>query len=322
MAPCWWRRRLRRRAVRSGQRVLDRDRVHAPAALWWARPRCCSTAPSSSPVAGLSCDFGVFATGSAELYVPAGVTPPSGLPREPAHHQSTPTPIPTAIPTPFPPEAGVVPPGAGLDRHGRQRELPARDAVRGRGGLEPGLMGRLVGSVTPNVVPHRTTVEVTFLLPAKAVEGWGIFVTPIPGISGLPVGGPECPWQARFGSGPDGGRRLAEYPLTVSVLGRQELPFHTAGEEVDMNPKLAAVVVVAVFAITGCTTGQPSAGGSAAPSTAAPSTASTPTTSPPSPVASPAIAVNSRWPARCRHLQDGAVGHGLPRAPAGLLPIT
>jgi hypothetical protein len=33
-------------------------------------------------------------------------------------------------------------------------------------------MGRLVGSVTPNVVPPGTTVKVTFLLPAKEVGGW------------------------------------------------------------------------------------------------------------------------------------------------------
>ncbi len=36
---------------------------------------------------------------------------------------------------------------------------------------EQGLLGRLVGTVTPNVVPPGATVEVTFLLPAKGVNG-------------------------------------------------------------------------------------------------------------------------------------------------------
>ena len=66
-----------------------------------------------------------------------------------------------------------------------------------------------------------------------------------------------------------------------------------------MNRRFATTVVVAVFAIVGCSTGQPSGGGSAAPSlaspslaapsTAAPSTAATATTSPPSPAASPGV---------------------------------
>ena len=60
-----------------------------------------------------------------------------------------------------------------------------------------------------------------------------------------------------------------------------------------MNHRFAAVV--AVFALTGCTAGQPSAGGSASPiaaspSPAAPSTAPTATTSPPSAAASTAVA--------------------------------
>ena len=54
-----------------------------------------------------------------------------------------------------------------LDRHGRQQELRARDAVRGRGGR--GRAFRLVGSATPNVVPAGATVKVTFLFPAKSV---------------------------------------------------------------------------------------------------------------------------------------------------------
>ena len=49
-------------------------------------------------------------------------------------------------------------------------------------------MARLVGSVTPNVVPPGATVEVTFLLPAKGVEGWWIFVNPGPGNGALLAG--------------------------------------------------------------------------------------------------------------------------------------
>ncbi len=51
--------------------------------------------------------------------------------------------------------------------------------------LESGVL-RLVGSATPNVVPARTTVTVTFLLPAKddPDAGW-IYVNPAPDSGGL-----------------------------------------------------------------------------------------------------------------------------------------
>ena len=54
-----------------------------------------------------------------------------------------------------------------------------------------GLLGRLVGSVTPNVVPSGATVQVTFLLPAKGSEGWVIFVNPRPGGDGPLLGWTE-----------------------------------------------------------------------------------------------------------------------------------
>ena len=57
---------------------------------------------------------------------------------------------------------------------------------------EQGLLGRLVGSVTPNVVPAGALVEVTFLLPAKGVEGWSIFVNPAPNTGGL-IGWADVP---------------------------------------------------------------------------------------------------------------------------------
>ena len=81
-----------------------------------------------------------------------------------------------------------------------------------------------------------------------------------------------------------------------------------------MNRRFAAVVVVAVLAITGCTTGQPSGGGSASPSLASPSCAelvSDTNDEPAQPGSQPRSGLDSRWPARCRHLQDRAVGHGL-----------
>ena len=114
-------------------------------------------------------------TGSAELYVPAGVSPPAGLPAAP---DPTPTPTPTPSPTPVPPAVGPVPPHARswkvtvVNKSSRPATLFVADEN------ERGLLGPLVGSATPNVVSPGATVEVTFLLPAKGVEGWSIFVNP------------------------------------------------------------------------------------------------------------------------------------------------
>jgi hypothetical protein len=41
---------------------------------------------------------------------------------------------------------------------------------------EQGLMGRIVGSATPSVVPPRTTVDVTFRVSAEGATDWWIFV--------------------------------------------------------------------------------------------------------------------------------------------------
>ena len=122
-------------------------------------------------------------TGSAELYVPAGVSPPP-LPAFP----SPPPPVfpsPTPIPTPVPPQAGPVPPNARtwkvtvVNRSSQPATLFVAEED------ERGPMARLVGSVTPNVVPPGATVQVTFLLPAKGVDGWSIFVNPGPDDGGL-----------------------------------------------------------------------------------------------------------------------------------------
>jgi hypothetical protein len=72
-----------------------------------------------------------------------------------------------------------------------------------------------------------------------------------------------------------------------------------------MDRPFAAVVVVALLAVTGCTTGQPSGGGSAPPSLAASSVAPTPTTSAPSPTAGPSDA----W------VHDGPLAAGTYRMP-------
>ena len=128
---------------------------------------------------GDDCQDGVcIATGSAELYVPRGVSPPT-LPAFP----SPPPPVfpsPTPRPTPFPPAAGPVPAGA------RSWKVTVVNEVSNPATLflaEEGenAMGKLCGSVTPNVVPPNTTMKVTFLLPPKTVKSCWIWVNPPPG---------------------------------------------------------------------------------------------------------------------------------------------
>ena len=130
-------------------------------------------------------------SGAAELYVPAGVTPPSGLPTSPPPTQvpaPTPTPIPTEVPTPFPAQAGPVPPDARswtvtVSNFSSQ---PATLFVAEEN--QDGRMGPLIGSANPNVVAPGATVEVLFLVPATGT-GWAIFVNPGPNEM-LPVAGP------------------------------------------------------------------------------------------------------------------------------------
>ena len=121
------------------------------------------------------------AMGAAELYFPARVSPPpgSGSPMSP-----TPTTIPTLATIPIPPQAGPIPPGARpwqvvvVNESSQPTTLfVARSYASG--------MAWLVGSVTPNVVPPGTSVEVTFLLPAEEVTGWRIFVNPGPDTAAL-----------------------------------------------------------------------------------------------------------------------------------------
>jgi hypothetical protein len=126
------------------------------------------------------------AQSSAELYVPAGVSPPPAvlaLPTPAPTPMPTPTPIPTPYPTPYPPAAGPTPAGA------RTWTVTVVNKSSGPGTLflaEEGDngIGQLCGSVTPNVVPAGVTEKVTFLLPPKTVKSCWIWVNPVPGLGG------------------------------------------------------------------------------------------------------------------------------------------
>jgi hypothetical protein len=105
---------------------------------------------------------------------------PPSLPASPS-----PTPSPTPTPTPFAPEAGPVPPNARTWKVTVDNQSSEPAALFVAEGDEGGTF-RLVGSATPNVVPARTTVKVTFQLPAEGDPdaGW-IYVNPGPDSGGL-----------------------------------------------------------------------------------------------------------------------------------------
>ena len=100
------------RAVRPGHPVLDRHRDHARAAHRSSPPALLLDG-TVLVAGGMDCSSAVepvcTETSSAELYVPAGVSPPSAVVALPS---PAPTPSPTPSPTPVPPEVGPVPPGA------------------------------------------------------------------------------------------------------------------------------------------------------------------------------------------------------------------
>lgn len=131
---------------------------------------------------GRDCQDGVcVATGSAELYVSQGVSPPP-LPSFPSPVPPV-IPSPTPSPTPYPPAAGPVPSGARPwkvtvvnDSSKPATLFLAEEDEHG--------MARLCGSVLPSVVPPGATVKVTFLLPPKAVKTCWIWVHPVPGGGG------------------------------------------------------------------------------------------------------------------------------------------
>jgi hypothetical protein len=129
---------------------------------------------------GNDCLDGVcVANGAAELYVPAGVAPPPlpAFPSPPPPVIPTPTPRPSA----YPPATGPVPPNARPwtvtvvnDSAQPATLFLAEDDASDT-------LDKLCGSVTPNVVPAGVTQEVSFLLPARNVEGCALLVNPVPG---------------------------------------------------------------------------------------------------------------------------------------------
>jgi hypothetical protein len=151
---------------------------------------------------GNDCLDGVcIATGSAELYVPVGVSPPP-LPA----FSSPPPPViptPTPRPTPVPPEAGPLPPNARTwdvtvvnDSSQPAALFAAEDGESG--------VGRLCGSVTPNVVPAGVTMKVTFQLPAKRVTSCWIWLNPVPGEGGSMFQTSDAPMPGKFWIKADG----------------------------------------------------------------------------------------------------------------------
>ena len=76
---------------------------------------------------------------------------------------------------------------------------------------EQGLLGRLVGSATPNVVPPSATVKVTFLLPAKGKD-WAIFVNPGPNEGPVARAGRDVP------AGPDPHQSVRASGLAEPVI--------------------------------------------------------------------------------------------------------
>jgi hypothetical protein len=98
---------------------------------------------------------------------------PTGLAVQPTPAPTpapTPTPIPTPLPTPYPPTAGPVPHGARpwtitvVNRSSKDAPLfLVRHDANG--------VVQLCGSVTPDVVPAKTTEKVTFQLPPRKSDG-------------------------------------------------------------------------------------------------------------------------------------------------------
>jgi hypothetical protein len=134
------------------------------------------------------------ATGSAELYIPAGVSPPPDL--APVL-SPTPSPTPTPIPTPFPPEAGPIPAGARswTVTVANKSSEPATLFLAEEGENGP---AQLCGSVTPTVVAAGVTEKVTFLLPPKRVTSCWIWVNPVPGQGGSMFQTSVAPLAGKF----------------------------------------------------------------------------------------------------------------------------
>ena len=126
----------------SGERNSADAEVYEPLSRSWSTTGTMLQIRSAAPATllldgtvlvagGSECHEGQCrSTGSAELYVPAGVSPPSGLP---AAADPTPTPTPTPSPTPVLPAAGPVPPNARTWKVTVvNKNSPTRDVVRRR----------------------------------------------------------------------------------------------------------------------------------------------------------------------------------------------
>lgn len=126
------------------------------------------------------CPTGV--TGASELYVPSGISAPI-LPVFPSP-SPPPSVVPTVAPTLLPAAVGPVPPEARewIVRVVNESAEGATLFVAEEGGEG---MSRLVGRVTPNVVPPGATMNVTFQLPAAGTTGWWIVVNAHPDYGGL-----------------------------------------------------------------------------------------------------------------------------------------
>ena len=174
---------FRCRAVRPGHGGLDPHRAAHARVARNAGGSCCSTAPSSRQEGGLS-GGGVCRNGRGGAVRPSRRVAASaaGVPEPTAASRSRARPRPRHR---IPPQAGPVPPNARpwKVKVVNKSSQPATLFVAEED--ERGPMARLVGSVTPNVVPPGATVQVTFLLPAKGVDGWSICVNPGPDHGGL-----------------------------------------------------------------------------------------------------------------------------------------
>jgi hypothetical protein len=143
------------------------------------------------------------ATSWAELYVPAGVSPPAAVVALPTPAPTpvptpAPTPVPTPIPTPFPPADGPVPAGARtwtakvVNKSADPATILLAE-LNAEGGV-----GRLCGSVTPNVVPAGVTRNVTFQLPPKRMDDCWIWINARPGSGGSLLQTSDFPMKGYF----------------------------------------------------------------------------------------------------------------------------
>jgi Kelch motif protein len=187
--------------------------VYDPATRSWTKAASMLPSPDGgypARQATLLLDGTVLGTGSsgAQLYIPAGVAPPTGLAPVPDPTPTptpTPTPIPTPGPSPFPPAAGPLPQGARpwVVTVENRKSKPATLFLA----MEPlNDMSQLCGSVTPNVVPAHTTEKVTFQMPPKGQTECWLMVHPVPGADGAfgPTDGWPIPGPRRLVIGAPG----------------------------------------------------------------------------------------------------------------------